>query len=333
MKTPPLCFSLTASWQNRLRSLVTALVLAAGGAAPSALFAQSDDFNDGDDTGWLRLDPIRMYLIATGAGDFPQNTWTVTDGKYRLQSAPTPNPALGQGRVLSLRSEVYSNFHIGVDVLNWDASKTNAMALCARIGTPGPTTTKGYLFGYISGQNYFDLVRLQNEGTRSIPGVVQFPITLTPGHGYRMTFTGKGQKLTGRLYDLADLDNPIVEMTGSDGTNPDGVSGLAVFPLAASVLDVGDATFDNFSATDRERPRLTAKLSNFLERLLEWNQYEGEGYVLQGSPRLGADADWQDITDNIFPIVIEGEAGFSYDATDMNGTGFFRLKKPAPAAR
>ncbi len=336
MKTTPLQSPLHCSFTPRLgfwRSLAAACLMTAAGAAPSALFAQSDDFNDGDDAGWLRLDPIRIYILATGGPDLPQNTWTVTDGKYRLHSAPTPNPALGQGRVLSLRSEVYSNFHISIDLLDWDASKTNAMALCARIGTPGPTTTKGYLFGYISGQNYFDLVRLQNEGTRGIPGVVRVPITLTPGHGYRMTFTGKGPKLTGRVYDLADLDNPIVEMTGSDGTNPDGVSGLAVFPLAASVLGAGDATFDNFSATDRERPRLTAKFGEFQERLVQWNQYEGEGFVLQGSPRLGADADWQDITQNIFPLNIDGEPIFSHDATDMDGTGFFRLMKPAPAAR
>ena len=302
--------------------LAASVALAVCLGVPTVLLAQSDDFNDGDDAGWTRLDPIRMYLFATTGQDFPQNTWTVTDGKYRLQSAPTPNPALGQGRVLSLRSEVYSNFHLSIDLIDWDASKTNAMALCARIGTPGPTTTRGYLFGYISGQNYLDLVRLQNEGTKPIPGVVQVPIVLTPKHGYRLTFTGKGAQLVGRLYDLADLNNPIAEMAGSDDNYADGTGGLAVFPLAASVLGVGDATFDNFAATDRERPRLTAEIKSFGEKLLSWPQYEGEGYVLQKTTSLSADVIWTDITDNIFP---SGES-FFLDVTDL-GDQFYRLKK------
>lgn len=310
------------------RNLVLASALTLACLVPATLFAQSDDFNDGDDADWIRLDPISMYFQATTGSPLPQNTWTVTDGKYRLQSAPTPNAALGQGRVLSLRTENYSSFHISVDLLNWDASKTNAMALCARIGTPGPTTTRGYLFGYISGQNYLDLVRLQNEGTRAIPGVVRFPITLTPGHGYRMTFTGKGTQLTGRIFELTDLDNPIAEVTGSDGTYSDGTSGLAVFPLAASVLDVGDATFDNFSATDRDRPRLTAKFGLFGEWLVIWPQFEGEGFTLQGSPKLGPDADWRDLTGNIFPDNDNGT--FFYDALELGTTHFFRLKKSTP---
>lgn len=307
-----------------LARLAASVALVACLGAPAAVLAQSDDFNDGDDAGWVRLDPIRTYLLAVQGVDLPQNTWTVTDGKYRLQSAPTPNPALGQGRVLSLRPEVYSNFHIAVDVLDWDASKTNAMALAARIGTPGPTTTKGYLFGYISGLNYLDLVRLQNEGTRGIPGVVQVPIVLTPGHGYRFTFTGKGSQLVGRVYDLADLNNPIAEMAGSDGVNTDGVSGMAVFPLGASVLGAGDATFDNFAATDRERPRITATINAFGERVVIWPQYEGDGFTLQGSAKLGADASWTDVTDNVFPD--PATETFFFDATG-SPYQFFRLKK------
>lgn len=323
MKTTPHSF--------RWRSLALMAALHLACAAPVALLAQSDDFNDGDDAGWVRLDPISMYYQALTGTANPQNTWSVTDGKYRLQSAPTPDPRLGQGRVLSLRTENYSNFHISVDLIDWDASKTNAMALCARVGTPGPNTTRGYLFGYITGQNYFDLVRLQNEGTRAIPGVVRVPIVLTPGHGYRMTFTGKGSQFVGRVFELTDLDNPIVEMTGSDGNYADGVSGLAVFPLAASVLDVGDATFDNFSATDRDRPRLTARFGQFGEQLIIWSQYEGEGFTLQGSPKLGPDAVWTDITGNVFPDPINGE--FFYDMTELGGTHFFRLKKSPPLAR
>lgn len=311
----------------RVRAVVLAAAFAGASLNPPSALAQSDDFNDGDDSGWSRLDPISLFYLGTFGTNNPQNTWTVTDGKYRLQCAPTPNPALGQGRVLSLRSEVYSDFHVSADIIDWDPSKTNAIALGARIGTPGPSTTRGYLFGYITGTNYFDLVRLQNEGTRAIAGVVRAVRTLTPGHGYRMTFTGRGPNLTGRVFELNDLDNPIVEMTASDGNYADGLTGLAVFPLGASVLGAGDATFDNFSVTDRDRPRLTVKIGQFGEWLVSWPQFEGEGFTLQGSPKLGSDANWQDIT-NVFPDPAGG--GFFYDAAELGGTYFFRLKKTVP---
>ena len=288
--------------------------------------AESDDFSDGDDAGWTHVDPIRTYIFATTGADMPQNTFTVADGKYRLQCAPTPNPALGQGRVLSLREEVYSNFHIAVDVLDWDASKTNAIALAARVGTPGPTTTKGYLFGYITGGNYLDLVRLQDEGICDDCDdfADQVPINLVPGHGYRFTFTGKGTRLVGRVYDLADLTTPLAEISGTDGILPDGVTGLVVFPLGASRFGAGDATFDNFSATDRERPRVVAKFGDFGERLIVWPTYEGDGFKLQGTSNLGPNGVWTDITDNIFPDP-SGESLF-FDATGSNHR-FFRLSK------
>jgi hypothetical protein len=311
------------------RHLVAGLAVVAMPLAVSVA-DESDDFSDGDDAGWSRIDPIRTYIFATTGADMPQNTFTVADGKYRLQAAPTPNPALGQGRVLSLREEVYSNFHIAVDVLDWDASKTNAIALAARVGTPGPTTTKGYLFGYITGENYLDLVRLQNEGICDDCDDIaeQVPINLMPGHGYRFTFTGKGTRLVGRVYDLADLTAPLAEISGSDGILADGVTGLVVFPLGASELGAGDATFDNFAATDRERPRVVVKFGDFGERLVSWPTYEGEGFTLQGASSLGAGSDWTDITDNIFPDLATDSLFF--DATESIYK-FFRLRKAGGA--
>src|SRR6185503_18720050 len=81
------------------------LALALALCEPSSLYAQKDDFNDGDDLGWLHYDPLGSL-----AG-VPQDTWSFPSGRYRLQAAPTPNPAGGPGRVGSLRQDVsYSSF-------------------------------------------------------------------------------------------------------------------------------------------------------------------------------------------------------------------------------
>lgn len=323
MKNYNIIKSLPLDWRH-LGAGMTAVAL----AVSNVVGAESDDFNDGDDAGWTHIDPIRTYIFATTGADMPQNTFTVVDGKYRLQCAPTPDPQLGQGRVLSVRSETYSNFHISADLWDWDPAVTNAIGLIGRCGTPGPQTTSGYVFGYVSGLNYLDLVRLQNESTKKIADNVIVPITLTPGKGYRMTLTGKGAELTGRLYELPDVDNAIAELKVTDSIYTEGNGGLVVFPLGASVLGAGDATFDNFAATDRERPRLVAKIGDFGERLVSWLTYEGEGFTLQGATTLGPDAVWTDIADNIFPD--PAADGVFFDATESNYR-FYRLRNGGDA--
>ncbi len=288
---------------------------------PTSLQAQKDDFNDGDDAGWLQYDPLSSQV------GIPQNAWTFPSGRYRLQAAPTPDPRGGPGRVGSLRQDVsYSNFHLEVDLVDWNPNRTNAFGLIARV-QPNPAfgTLSGYVFGYVNGDNYLALVRVDGERTRGIAGSLPFPITLTPGHGYRLTFTGKGTQLVGRLHDLRDLDNPLAEVTANDVTYAEGTSGLLAFSVNAGALGPVDATFDNYAATDRARPRLQVELSPFTfnQLYVRWPQFEGEGYTLQRATSFGAAASWSDVTDNIFP---EGE-NMLYDAGMPAENTFFRLRK------
>src|SRR5580765_2305954 len=96
MKTSSDRFADAAVLIRRIRTAFILFVIALGG--PALLEAQlSDDFNDGNDDGWTRYDPI-------STGGFPaQNQWTFPSGGYRLQAAATPSAPLGPGRVGSLR--------------------------------------------------------------------------------------------------------------------------------------------------------------------------------------------------------------------------------------
>jgi hypothetical protein len=300
------------------------LVLTLTLMASSSLRAQKDDFDDGDDAGWTRYDPLGSQVGVA------QNTWSFPSGRYRLQAAPTPNPAGGPGRVGSFRQDVsYSNFHLEVDVLDWNASRTNAFGIIARV-QPDPAfgTLSGYTFGYVTGDNYLALVRVDRERTRSIAGSLPFPIVLTPGHGYRFTFTGKGPQLTGRLYDLADLDHPLAEVPATDSTYLEGTAGLIAFGVNGGALSPVDVTFDNYAGTDRGRPRLQVEFSDFTfnQLYVRWPQFEGEGYTLQRAESIAANATWTDVTNDIIP---EGE-NFLYDAGVPASNVFFRLRKTAP---
>src|SRR6266850_2666764 len=93
---------LASSLASSFTALATTLLLF---GAPCKGTAQFDDFNDGNDTiplpPWIRYDPI-------GSG-----TWSFPGGNtYRIQSAPSSNPALGQGRAGRVRPVNYSNFYV-----------------------------------------------------------------------------------------------------------------------------------------------------------------------------------------------------------------------------
>src|SRR5262245_8309341 len=84
----------------------------------------SDDFNDGNDTSpaWIRYDPIGSHPQLPD-----QAVWTFPNGGYRIQTPPSPLPAqVGPGRAGSLRPEVYTDFYIAVDIVNWDDTKDQA---------------------------------------------------------------------------------------------------------------------------------------------------------------------------------------------------------------
>src|SRR5437870_8481172 len=112
------CFS-ARSWLGGTFSLLLA-------ATPSALVAQSDDFNDGNDTGWTRYSPLAPYGVP-GVFSFP-------NGGYRIQTtAPSPSPTqLGNGRAGSLRLDTsYTDFFVSVDLVNWNDSLPQAAGILA----------------------------------------------------------------------------------------------------------------------------------------------------------------------------------------------------------
>lgn len=302
--------------------LARAIVAGALGmvALPGALQAQSDDFNDGDDAGWTRYDPI-----ASAVGGIPQNTWSFPDGGYRLQASPTPGAALGPGRAGSLRQDVtYSDFYVTADLVKWDANRTNAYGLVARV-QPALVLgqTSGYIFGYVSGDHYLAIIRIDGERTRSIPGSPPVLLRLDTNQTYRLTFTGRGARLTGRVFTPDDPFNPVAVLTASDSRYAQGTAGLLAFAVNAGTFGPMDVTFDNYTATDREPPRLAASLSIFGELSVSWPVFEGEGFTLQCTGSLGAPVVWTDVTANINVL---GDQNV-YDAGSPGVNKFYRLKK------
>ena len=140
-KLPSLSLRNTTGSLSRV-ALLCALVLA---SYTTSALAEADDFDDGNDAGWTRYNPLSGFGVP-GVFSFP-------NGGYRIQTtAPSPNPAaLGPGRAGTYRTTAYTDFYISVDIVNWNDSVPQASGILARIGTPGLGTTKGYAFTWSRG--------------------------------------------------------------------------------------------------------------------------------------------------------------------------------------
>ena len=255
--------------QGQLLSTITLAIM----FIASSLLAQSDNFDDGNDNSWVRVDVLAAYG-GPNTYSFPSGPF----GKgYRIQC--TTSAALagacgscGTGRSVAYRTNYYTDFYIAVDLVNWDNTLDQAMVLVGRATgltnqldpcpLPGPCppgfgTLNGYICNYDCNQSgagatdarggQFQINRVDVESPTTLASA---DISLIPGKAYRMILTGVGSLLTAQLYDLEDLSAPLVtiQTTDSNYTGP-GQSGLIAFSRDATTADM---TFDNYyaAATD-----------------------------------------------------------------------------------
>jgi pectate lyase len=208
-----------------------------GSSAHAQIF--SDNFNDGNDNGWTRYQPLQPF----GA----PGTWSFPSGAYQIQAAGSPNPGtLGAGRAGSARTDInLSDFHVEVDVLNWNNSLSQAFGLSARVNQIGLQTTDSYLLLYLTGTSPSIVI---NRTDNEVPVAIGTgaAITLDPGQDYRFRFTGTGSSLMGQVFNLTNLTTPLATVSAIDGTYMSGNVGLLVASTSTAAGAAADATFDNF---------------------------------------------------------------------------------------
>jgi hypothetical protein len=200
--------------------------------------AASDDFNDGNDTGWNHLDPLGG-VGGSGAYSFPGGN------TYQLSIGAAPNfPNFGPPRLGSVLPDVYTTFTESVDVVNWNtANPGNVTGLIARVGAPGLGSTTGYAFVFdVSGNLY--LTRITKEASTTLSTSV---FAINAADDYRLVFTGGGDALSGSIYNVTDLSTPLATVSTTDATYASGEAGLLVFD-ASNANQTASATFDNYNA-------------------------------------------------------------------------------------
>jgi hypothetical protein len=238
--------------------------------APSA-WAQSDNFDDGNDDGWIHINPVGGLLGGTTTYSFPDGP---TGKGYRIQcttSALVPGTA-GTGRSFNLRTNEYTDFFVAADVINWDDQLNQAIVLAGRFSgeaevldpcplgaglcNPGFGVMDGYVANYDPRQHgasassrlggQFQINRVLNENPA--PTFCVANVVLTPGKSYRFTFRGVGPRLTAEIFDHEDLTTPIVSIETDQGSEfTSGKSGLIAFSRDRTTADM---VFDNYFASE-----------------------------------------------------------------------------------
>lgn len=198
-----------------------------------------DDFNDGNDDGWTRADP----LFEVGA---PPASYTFPNGGYRIQAGSSPNPQMyNVSRAGSYRPELqYADFIASVDIVDWDDALPQGFALTARTTDLGLLTSDGYL-ATLQNNDYLVITRFTDDWSTVLASET---VQVEPGHQYRLEFSGTGDLLTASVYDLADPGMPISTVMAIDGTYTSG----HIILLSHAIWGAGtsdsptDVTFDNF---------------------------------------------------------------------------------------
>jgi len=222
-----------------LLSLFIALTL----ISPLSAQGITDDFDDGNDTGWTRLVPLQEQgLGGTATFSFPNGN------SYRIQSAVSPNPAAaGPARAGTYRGDAsYTAFRIEVDLIGWNPALNQDIGILARVSSPGLGTLDGYAWAYETGDNppTVYLSRLDGEEPTVLGSV---GVTLTAGQAYRFVFEGFLDRFHGEIFAVDDLETPLASVMAFDSAHASGFGGF--FNNSVPNSGTTDATFDNYSST------------------------------------------------------------------------------------
>ncbi|MEQ1935698.1 MAG: hypothetical protein ABL962_17720, partial [Fimbriimonadaceae bacterium] len=260
-----------------LTALATAFSLSAN------LQAQTDNFDTGTDSGWSKItSPDFQATYSFPADGFGGHA-------YRLQGLPPPGfiADANTARAVAYRTDrLYTNFFVAADIVAWDSAHTNGLVFGLLARANPATIASGLMDGamFVIEINRFrdatgsrgraHVMSLNSGLAGAVAGLAEF--TIVPGRNYRLTFSGVGNLLTGAIYDLEDLTQPLITMTGDNaigesgffgGPFPDsslggyvGLINLSAVGTGSSTLFAGgnlltddlrtDSTFDNFVASE-----------------------------------------------------------------------------------
>ena len=285
--------------------------------AVSAL-GQVDHFNDGNDDGWTRQDTLSAALGS------PFASFSIEDGAYRIQVPESPAPgALGPARSASFRQDVVytDRIFISVDLKVSDPAIQQAIGVLAFVqSNPGLGVTSGYSLSYQPDSRDLVLNSIVNEVPERLGAA---DVTGLAGDCVRLVFIAENGLITGALFSIDDLVNPIALLATTDTTFTSGTAGVFVFSDTDDATGSVDAAFDNYRANAISIPELVLASKEEGPFQLSWPEW-----AVHFAPSTRSDLralPWQEIARSRF-LRNQGQFTLVVDPEEVT-SAFFRLER------
>ena len=199
---------------------VTLLYLGIMSLMAISLQSQSDDFDDGNDDGWTKVNTLAGQGVPASWG-FPNgNSYSIAMEGHGIEP-------LGQPRAGSfIQDIIYQNFYMAVDII-FDPSIDQNMGVLARVKEPGLQTLDGY--GAVYNPRDADpggRLYILNINDEAGTVMAQADIEGEVEENFRLVFRGKGPELKTELYTQSDLLNPVAMVEVFDESHESGFLGV-----------------------------------------------------------------------------------------------------------
>ena len=296
-----------------IRTTLAALMM-----APALVDGQTDDFNDGNDSGWTRQDSIGIILSS------PFASYGFPDGGYRISAAESPAPSLiGPARAASFRQDhsYEGRIFLSVDIrITQPLIQQSAGFLAFVQPNPQPGAVSGYSLSYQPLTGDIVLNRIVNE----LPIRLAYAgLDALAAPTVRLILIAEDGVLTGALYNAGNLLNPIARLTAADGTFTTGTAGLFAFSDTDDATGPVDVIFDNYRANALTLPELTLGRQGESGFRLSWPDWAVH-FAPSTSTLLGP-APWEPV-----PMEeLQSSGGFLFHTGDLASgpRRFFRLER------
>jgi hypothetical protein len=233
----------------------------------SALAHDESSFTTAPDSSWERVEPLKEIGLNLAQFDFSNQTCRITCGVPPLTVIQQLGAAAAPRANLLAPTE-FLDAVASVDIVSWQPPQGNLLdgsfpGVFTRIQPDaGFGQTTGYTLSIQTLQGGLGRIRIYLAFNEALLQLAQSPtFTLNPTRTYRLVLASRGDRHTGRIFDLTNPGTALASISVQNA-NLATDSGRCGFGVAMPHPLPIDVTFDNFLAWDGTPPPLTIRQGN-----------------------------------------------------------------------
>jgi hypothetical protein len=233
-------------------------------AVQTTLADDETDFSTVPPVSWERIEPLKEVGQNLAGFDFSAQTCRITCGVPPLQVIQQLGAAAAPRASLLAPTE-YLEAVASVDLISWQPplpgfTDGSFAAVFTRIQPEtGFGKTDGFTLSLQTLQNGLGRIRIYLAFNEALLQLGESPtFTLNPARSYRLVLASRGNRHTGRIFDLSSAATPVasISIQNANLTDSPGRCGIGVATPHAQPINI---SFDNFLAWDGTPPPLAIR--------------------------------------------------------------------------